>query len=175
MVDRERDIISLWGEAVKARKRSELESLRSPVDGTVHGLASYTVGGVLTSAQPAVTIVPHGTPLVIEATAMNQDIGFLKVGQEAEVKLDTFPFQKYGTIKARVAWIGPDALDDEKLGQVYKIKVVMEKLFVTVDGRPIALGPGMSVSVEVKTNQRRIIEFFLSPIIKYATESLTLR
>jgi multidrug efflux pump subunit AcrA (membrane-fusion protein) len=175
IVDRERDIIALSGEAIKAKKRSELEKLPSPVDGTVHGLASYTVGGVLTPAQPTVTIVPSGTPLVIEAMALNQDIGFLRLGQEAEVKLDTFPFQKYGTIKGKVIWLSPDAVDDEKLGLVYKMKVEMERTSIAVDGKKIALSPGMSLSVEVKTNKRRIIEFFLSPIIKYATESLTLR
>ena len=102
-------------------------------------------------------------------------IGFLKEGQKAEVKLDTFPFQKYGTIKGKVISISPDAFEDEKMGPVYKIKVEMEKIYIVVDGKKVAVSPGMAVSVEVKTNKRRIIEFFLSPIIKYADESLTLR
>ncbi|HAK87979.1 MAG TPA: HlyD family type I secretion periplasmic adaptor subunit [Nitrospiraceae bacterium] len=175
IVDREKSISAIEGEAIKAKKKYELERLCSPVDGTVHGLASYTVGGVVTPAQPLVTVVPEGTPLIIEATALNKDIGFLKVGQEAEVKLDTFPFQKYGTVKGKVTAISPDAFEDEKLGPVYKIKVTIEKLKIYADDRYIPVAPGMSVSVEVKTNKRRIIEFFLSPIVKYAKESLTLR
>lgn len=175
IVDKERNIIALSGEAIKAKRLYDLERLSSPVNGTVHGLSSYTVGGVLTSAQPTVTIVPRGTPLIIEAMAQNKDIGFLKIGQEAEVKLDTFPFQKYGTIKAKVVWLSPDAIEDEKLGPVYKMKVEMEKPSINVDGKYIAVSPGMAVTVEVKTNKRRIIEFFLSPLIKYANESLTLR
>lgn len=175
IVDKERNIIALSGEAIKARKRYDFERLCSPVDGTVHGLSSYTVGGVLTPAQPTVTIVPHGTPLIIEAMAQNKDIGFLKVGQEAEVKLDTFPFQKYGTLKGKVVWLSPDAIEDEKLGPVYKMKVELEKMQINVDGKSIAVSPGMALTVEVKTNKRRIIEFFLSPIVKYASESLTLR
>jgi len=107
--------------------------------------------------------------------ALNKDIGFLKTDQEAEIKLDTFPFQKYGTIKGRVVSISPDAFEDEKMGPVYKIKVAMEKLYINVDGKKVPVSPGMAVSVEVKTNKRRIIEFFLSPIVKYADESLTLR
>ena len=102
-------------------------------------------------------------------------IGFLKEGQKAEVKLDTFPFQKYGTIKGKVISISPDAFEDEKMGPVYKIKVEMEKIYIVVDGKKVAVSPGMAVSVEVKTNKRRIIEFFLSPIVKYADEGLTLR
>ncbi|MEW5746111.1 MAG: HlyD family type I secretion periplasmic adaptor subunit [Nitrospirota bacterium] len=175
IVDKERNIIALSGEAIKARKRYDLERLCSPVDGTVHGLSSYTVGGVLTPAQPTVTIVPHGTPLIIEAMAQNKDIGFLRVGQEAEVKLDTFPFQKYGTLKGKVVWLSPDAIEDEKLGPVYKMKVELEKMNINIDGKHIAISPGMALTVEVKTNKRRIIEFFLSPVVKYASESLTLR
>lgn len=175
IVDREKSITAMEGEVIKAKKRYELEKLCSPVSGTVHGLASYTVGGVVTPAQPIVTVVPEGTPLIVEAMALNKDIGFLKVGQEAEVKLDTFPFQKYGTIKGKVIAISPDAFEDEKLGPVYKIKVTMEKMKIYADDRYIPVTPGMSVSVEVKTNKRRIIEFFLSPIVKYAKESLTLR
>ncbi|MBI3379044.1 MAG: HlyD family type I secretion periplasmic adaptor subunit [Nitrospirae bacterium] len=175
IVEKEKNIIAIEGETVKAKKRYELEKLCSPVSGTVHGLASYTIGGVVTPAQPIVTVVPDGTPLVIEAMALNKDIGFLKTNQEAEIKLDTFPFQKYGTIKGRVVSISPDAFEDEKLGPVYKIKVEMEKLYIAVDGKKIHVSPGMAVSVEVKTNKRRIIEFFLSPIVKYADEGLTLR
>ncbi len=175
LVEMEKNISALSGEAIKAQKRYDLEILRSPVTGTVHGLASYTVGGVVTPAQPIVTIVPNGTPLIVEATVLNKDIGFLRTGQEAEVKFDTFPFQKYGTIKGKVASISPDAFEDEKLGPVYKIKTEMERLSLTVDGKDVPLSPGMAVSVEVKTGKRRIIEFFLSPIIKYANEGLTLR
>jgi hemolysin D len=175
IVDREKSISAIEGEVVKAKKRYDLERLCSPVAGTVHGLASYTVGGVVTPAQPIVTVVPEGTSLIVEAMALNKDIGFLKIGQEAEVKFDTFPFQKYGTIKGKVVFISPDAFEDEKLGSVYKMKVELEKPSINVDGNGIPVSPGMAVTVEVKTNKRRIIEFFLSPIVKYAKESLTLR
>lgn len=175
IVEREKSIAAIEGEVVKAKKMYELEKLYSPVDGTVHGLASYTIGGVVTPAQPIVTIVPEGTPLIVEAMVSNNDIGFLKAAQEAEIKFDTFPFQKYGTIKGKVVSISPDAFEDEKLGPVYKIKVQLERLNLIVDGRNAAILPGMTASVEVKTGKRRIIEFFLSPIVKYSNESLTLR
>lgn len=175
IVEKEKSIAAMEGEAVKAKKRYELERLTSPVDGAVHGLSTYTIGGIVTPAQPIVTIVPEGTPLIIEATVLNKDIGFVKVGQEAEIKLDTFPFQKYGTIKGKVVSVSPDAFDDEKLGPVYRIRVGLEKLNMFVDGKNASISPGMTATVEVKTGKRRIIEFFLSPIIKYANESLTLR
>ena len=184
IMEGEKNIASLQGEMTKARKRYELAKLVSPVSGTVHGLQSYTIGGVVTPAQPVVTVVPEGTQLIIEAMAENKDIGFIKAGQSAEVKLDTFPFQKYGTVKGVVTMVSADAFtengkesekDTEKKGLVYKIKVAMEKTTMVVDGRLVHFSPGMAASVEVKTGKRRIIEFFLSPIIKYAKESLTLR
>lgn len=175
LMEREKYIAGIEGEVTKAQKRYEFEKISSPVDGYVHQLASSTVGGVVTPAQPVITIVPDGTPLIIEAKALNIDIGFLKAGQSAEVKFDTFPFQKYGTIKGKVVSISPDTIEDEKLGSVYKMKVELERSSLNIDGRDIKISPGMNVSVEVKTGKRRIIEFFLSPIIKYAKESFTLR
>lgn len=175
LMDRERTITSIEGEVIKAKKRYEMGIINSPINGYVQELASHTIGGVVAAAQPLVTIVPDGTPLIVEAKALNKDIGFLEVGQEAEVKLDTFPFQKYGTIKGRVTAISPDAVEDEKLGPVYRIKVQLESLSLNVDGRDISISPGMTTSVEVKTGKRRVIEFFLSPIIKYTNESLTIR
>ncbi|MBI5419139.1 MAG: HlyD family efflux transporter periplasmic adaptor subunit, partial [Deltaproteobacteria bacterium] len=174
-VEREKSINSVEGEVVKARKRYELERLASPVHGTVHGLAMYTIGGIVKPAQDIVSIVPDGTPLIVEAMVLNKDVGFVKVGQEAEVKLDAFPFQKYGTIRGKILHISPDAVEDEKLGPVYKMKAGLEKTAIQAEGRPVPLAPGMAVAVEVKTGKRRVIEFFLSPIVKYARESLTLR
>ncbi len=175
LVDRERNISSSEGEVTKSRKRFEYDRLVSPVSGTVHGLAMYTIGGIVKPAQDVVSIVPDGTPLVVEVMVQNKDIGFVKIGQETEVKFDTFPFQKYGTIIGKVTHLSPDAVEDEKLGPVYKMRSSIGKTTMLVEGREVPVTPGMSASVEVKTGKRRIIEFFLSPIIKYARESLTLR
>lgn len=173
--EKEKTIASLEGEVVKADKRYEYEHLRSPVNGTVHGLGSYSIGSVVTPAQPLAMIVPDKTELIVEATALNKDIGFIRNGQRAEIKLDTFPFQKYGVIKGKIVFVSPDAYNDEKMGDVYRIRVEPEKNFLIVNGRKAYITPGMTAQVEVRTGERRIIEFFLSPIAKYAKESLTLR
>jgi hemolysin D len=175
IVEKERAITVLEGEFTKASKRSQLERLYSPVNGTVHGLATHTIGGVVTSAQPIITIVPEGTPLVVEAMALNKDIGFIHPGQKAELKLDTFPFQKYGTIDAELFYVSPDAQEDQKIGLVYKIKLKPKRLFIRVKDKNISITPGMAVTAEIKTGERRVIEFFISPFIKYVDESLTLR
>ncbi|HEX9062757.1 MAG TPA: HlyD family type I secretion periplasmic adaptor subunit [Clostridia bacterium] len=175
IVDEDKKISELQGELTKAKKSVQFQSLVAPVDGTVHGLASNTIGGVVTPAQAILTIVPDGTPLIIEASLLNKDVGFVNDGQEAAVKIDTFPFQKYGAIKGKVQSISPDAFEDEKQGSVYKMKVTLEKETVNVNGKQVHISPGMTVSTEIKTGERRIIEFFLEPIIKYADESLKLR
>jgi hemolysin D len=154
--EKDRVLAGLEGEAIKAKKIYEFQKLTSPVNGTVHGLSSYTIGGVVTPAQPVVTIVPESTSLVVEATALNQDIGFLAIGQDVEVKLDTFPFQKYGTIKGKLLAISPDAVEDEKLGPVYKIKVSLESTSLMIEGKNVSLSPGMTVSAEIKTGKRSI-------------------
>ncbi len=174
-LQKRKELISLKSELSKAVRRNQLERLVSPIDGTVHELAAHTIGGVVTSAQPLLTIVPEDTPLVIEAFVLNQDIGFVSVGQTAELKFDTFQFQKYGTINGVITFLSPDAHEDEKLGPVYRALVKPEKLFFIIKGKETPVSPGMTVSVEVKTGKRRIIEFFLSPLIKYMDESLKVR
>ena len=175
IIEKERAISVLEGEFTKASKRSQMERLHSPVNGTVHGLATHTIGGVVTSAQPIITIVPDGTPLIVEAMALNQDIGFIHTGQKAELKLDTFPFQKYGTIEAELSYVSPDAQEDQKIGLVYKVKLKPKRFTIRVKDKDIPISPGMAVTAEIKTGERRVIEFFISPFIKYVDESLTLR
>ncbi|HHY71702.1 MAG TPA: HlyD family type I secretion periplasmic adaptor subunit [Bacillus bacterium] len=175
LVVKEKEIIALEDQLSKAKKILKYQKLVSPVDGVVQGIASQTIGGVVTPAQPVVTIVPEGTPLIVEANVLNKDIGFIEVGQLVDVKFDTFPFQKYGVIKGKVLSISPDAVEDEKIGLVYNIKVELEENTFTIRNKEVNISSGMTVSAEVKTGKRRIIEFFLSPILKNLKESLTLR
>jgi len=175
MNEKDKTIISITAELTKAQKKFDFQTLTSPVEGTVHGLNAHTIGGVVTPAQPIATIVPEGTSFIVEATVLNKDIGFVHVDQDAEIKFDTFLFQKYGTITGKVVHVSPDAFEDEKLGPVYKIKVKLDKYHFTVNKNKVAISPGMSVSVEVKTGKRRIIDFFLSPLVKYAKEGLNVR
>lgn len=175
VVEKDKRIIELESELTKSEKSVQFQTLSAPVGGIVHGLVSNTIGGVITPAQPIMTIVPDGTPLVVEALLLNRDIGFVEEGQEVAIKFDTFPFQKYGMIKGKVESISPDVFEDEKMGSVYKMKVSLERSEIIVNGKEVPISPGMAVSAEIKTGKRRIIEFFLEPIIKYAEESLKLR
>ena len=116
-------------------------------------------------------IVPQDDALEVEAILENKDIGFVQVGQKTEVKVDTFPFTKYGTIPGEVVGLSNDAVSDEQKGLVYKMRVLMERSAIEVNSNWVPLVPGMTVTVESKTGTRRMIEFFLSPLLRYRHET----
>lgn len=165
-------IAALEQEQLKADARNRLTTLTSPVDGTVQQLAIHTVGGVVTPAQALMIVVPHDAKMEIEAFLENKDIGFVQPKQEAEIKVETFQYTKYGTIHAEVASVSRDAISDEKLGLIYSTRLRMTRSDIQVDGVPVTLSPGMAVSVEIKTGKRRVIEYFLAPLMRGASESL---
>src|SRR3989441_9749109 len=162
---------SLAQEVVKARQRHALQRLTAPLDGEVQQLAVHTVGGVVTPAQQLLVVVPYEHQLEVEAMVENKDIGFVKRGQPVEVKIETFPFTRYGLIDGRIVSISNDAVQLEKGGLVYPVRVSLAKSVIQVDGKPVKLAPGMAVTAEIKTGTRRLIEFFLSPLLKSVQES----
>jgi hemolysin D len=159
-------------ELIKAETRHKRMRLIAPVDGTVQQLSVHTLGGVVTEAQPLMMLVPRDHPIEVDALLENRDIGFVAPGQEAIVKVETFPFTKYGTLEAIVHSVSNDAVSDEKRGLVSPMRVTLKQTSLLVENRPVKLSPGMAVTVEVKTSQRRVIEYFLSPLLQYKDESL---
>jgi len=159
-------------EVKKAVFHGELLKLVSPVDGTVQQLAVHTVGGVVPAAQPLMNIVPRQHQIQVEAMVENKDVGFIEEGQTAAVKIDAYPYTKYGVIPAHVVHISRDAIKDEKRGLIYSIIVELDKSSMIAEGREVMLSPGMSVNVDVKTGERRVIEYVLSPLLKLKRESL---
>jgi hemolysin D len=156
----------------KAEKRERLQHLRSPVDGVVQQLQIHTIGGVVTPAQPLMSIVPKNAPLEIEVMVLNKDKGFVEARQRAEIKVEAFPFTKYGTIDGTVTQLSGDAIQDEKLGLVYAARVSMDRTTMRVKDRTVKLTPGMAATIEIKTGKRRIIEFLMTPLLRYRDESL---
>ena len=160
----------------------------APVTGYIHLLPVKTIGGVVTTAQPIVGIVPEGTPLEVNAIVMNKDVGYVKEGQRCVIKVDTFDFQKYGTIEGKVEAVNPYSMEDkdnkdkeknkdmenESGGYPVRVKMLAEML-KTKNGDIYKVKPGMTVTAEVNVGKRRVIEFFLFPIIRYLDEGLKVR
>lgn len=163
---------SLAQEVTKAGQKAGLQRLISPIEGVVQQLAVHTIGGVVTPAQQLLIVVPREHPVEVEAQVDNKDVGFVREGQSVEIKVETFPFTLYGTIPGRVLTVSDDAAPVEKIGLVYPTRVSMERSTIQVEGKQVNLSPGMAVTVEIKTGQRRIIEYLLSPLLKSVQESL---
>ncbi len=163
---------SLKQELLKAQARQQLMRIVAPIDGTVQQLAVNTVGGVVTPAQVLMLLVPDRQPIEIDALLENKDIGFVKPGQAVEVKVETFPYTRYGTIPASVVHLSQDAVSDDKHGLTYLAKIRVERSVIQVNGRDMPLHPGMAVVAEIKTGRRRVIEYFLSPLMENTSESL---
>jgi len=153
-------------EQAKASQRARLTTLTSPVNGTVQQLAIHTQGGVVTEAQPLMVIVPEDARVIAEVALENKDIGFVEPGQVAEIKLETFTFTRYGTVKATVSQATADAVTDEKRGAIFPVMLSLEKNTIEVDGKTIKLAPGMNLMAEIKTGDREIIGFLLGPLQK---------
>lgn len=132
----------------------------------------HTVGGVVTPAQTLMKLVPSDSVLEIEAMVLNKDVGFVKEGQKVSIKVDSFPYTRYGTIDGDLLHLSRDAVEHEQLGLVYIARISMSRDTVRVEDKDVLLSAGMSVSAEIKTGRRRLIEIILTPFMEYASESL---
>ena len=179
----------LRGDLAKAQVKFDRTRLVAPITGTVQQLAVTTVGQVVTPGQPLMVLVPAEGPIEIEALVQNQDIGFIELGQEATIKVDAFPFTRYGTLTGKVMRISGDAIDQKDAagstdatsiaqGQsvsqvagaprtqnlVFPVTVQLDKLTINNDGREVPLSPGMTATVEIQTGRRRVIDYLLAPL-----------
>ena len=178
------EIISLEHEVRRIRaslsenqnKRKQIEKqkqyLRAPITGYVTQVFVHTIGGVVTPAEKIISVVPKDATLQIKAQVQNQDIGFIAVGMPVSIKIDTFNFQKYGVLKGEVSVISPNSIEDEKMGPIYEVFIKPIDTKLMVEGKEQTIQLGMTTTNEIKINKRRIIEFFIYPLIKYLDESI---
>jgi hemolysin D len=178
---------------IKAEQRTRLQQLTAPADGVVQQLAIHTVGGVVTPAQSLLVVVPSDSPLEIEAMVSNHDIGFVHAGQQAEIKIDTFNFTRYGLLHGQVLSVSQDAVirdrqqdrsNDRTLGTQnktsepkgqelnYSARISLDRAKMQIDDRVVNLSPGMAVTVEIKTGSRTVLSYLVSPLLRYRQEAL---
>lgn len=170
--DQQRQVRSLQEELIKISDLNDKQILYAPVSGRIQEMAVNTVGGVVTEAQQLMLIVPDEEQLEVEVVLENKDIGFVRAEMPAEIKVHTFPFTKYGTINAQVTNVSTDAIVDEKRGLIYTMQLRMDDNKINVEGNDIRLIAGMAVTAEVQIGKRRVIEFFLAPLLRYKSESI---
>jgi hemolysin D len=181
-------------DVAKAEQRAKFQTLTAPVDGVVQQLAIHTIGGVVTPAQALLVLVPEENHLEIEAMISNRDIGFVHPGQPAEIKVDTFTFTRYGLLHGKVLSVSRDAISQDRpqdkanergapgadnassepKGQElsYAARVSLDRTQMQIDDNLVNLGMGMAVTVEIKTGERSVLSYLLSPIMRYKHDTL---
>ncbi|HMT42813.1 HlyD family type I secretion periplasmic adaptor subunit [Sphingorhabdus pulchriflava] len=173
-------------EVTKSQRRKAFYELRAPVSGTVQQLAISTIGGVVQPAQALMIIVPDSATAVVEANILNKDIGFVHEGQPVRIKLEAYNFTDYGIIPGVVESISRDAIDLSQPGQqmakdpngrpiqqglVYATRIRLLQPSIRVRGQDQLIGPGLAVQAEIKTGERRIIDYLLSPMVQTFDEA----
>lgn len=166
------DIDQITAQLVKAREHERVQDLRAPVSGVVQQLAVHTLGGVVQPAQQLMVVVPEHTPLEAEVMVLNKDVGFVHEGEPVEIKVDAFPYTRYGTLHGTVIHVSRDAVKDEKLGLIFPAQVQMTQAWIAVDNKAVPLQAGMSVTADIRTGDRRVIDYLLSPLQQYKSEAL---
>ncbi len=188
--------LSATHEVLKAGMHKDRLTLRSPIDGTVQQVSVGSAGQVVSAGQPLMVVVPTSGPVEVEALVPGSDIGFVVAGQRAVAKLDAFPFTRYGTIEGEVVRVSRDAVDEREAvagsdpvasskGQsvaqqgsvadtrnlVYPVTVKLDRTSIEADGRDVALAPGMTASIEIRTGDRRVADYVLAPMRETASSA----
>ena len=189
--DSEKKLQQAAQDLVKAQYQLEHTTLVAPIDGTVQEVTVTTIGQVVSAGQQLMTIVPTGSRLEIEAQVLNKDVGFVQAGQAVVVEVDSFPFTRYGTVAGRVLHVSRDAVTSAEVAStestqnrsvspeasaaaplpkmdelVYPVTIALDRSDIVVDGVPRPLTPGMSVVAEIRTGDRRLLEYLLSPVLE---------
>jgi len=186
LVDTDKRIGGLEQDLAKAELYERSSVLKAPVSGRAQQLQVHTLGQVAQTGQRLMIIVPDGTRLEVEAMLLNKDKGFVREGQPVRIKLETFPFTKYGTLSGEVLGVSNDAIPFQNGNEaarqeetakdaagplVFPIRISLNEETIRIDGADVAITPGMSVTAEVKTGDRRVIEFLLDPLLKMTDEA----
>ena len=151
-------------------KKAHLE-LEAPVSGTVQEVTVTTIGQTPEVGKPLVTLVADDDELIAEGLLLNKDAGFVHDGQAVTLKLESYPFTRYGTLHGIVERISPDATVDQNKGLVFPVRVRIISNEVMVNGKPAVLSAGMATSLEIAIGKRKIIDYLLSPISKSINEA----
>ena len=166
------ELITLLPEVNKSKYILSSKSIKANQDGIIFNLTNTNSGRVVQSGEVIMELIPDSSPLEVKTKVLNRDIGFINLGQKVKVKLDTFKFTKYGYIEGTVINIEQASILDENLGEVYPVTIQLSTNIMKVEDKYIKLMPGMTCTVDVKIGKRRLIEYIISPMIRYKDEAL---
>jgi hemolysin D len=159
----------------KARRMSDLTKMTAPVDGVVLEIADRSVGSVLREAETLLTLVPDDADLYVEANVASRDVSYVRVGNQARVKLESYPFQRFGTLDGTLDIVSPDSVplkQDDQSQLVYRVQIRLDGTPREFAARGIRLRPGLVTTAEITTGKRSIMSYVLDPILRVSDESM---
>jgi HlyD family secretion protein len=172
---RQEDLTNLEGQIAQANTQQDKETIRSPINGRIYDIKATSAEGTIEPGEELLSILPNGQNLTLQVKVLNRDIGFIRTGMRAKVKLATFPFQEFGTIEGTVTQISPNATVDKDLGLIYMARVELKRTTVPVHGQQVPLAPGMAATAELVTRQKSVLTFFIEPVTRRFDEAFSVR
>jgi len=176
LVTARRDLSDATETLSKATRMHDLTELEAPVNGVVQQVADRSVGSVLREAETLVTIVPDAASLYVEANVPSRDIGYLKIGDRVRIKLESYPFQRFGTLAGELVVLSPDSMplkdNADQSQMIYRAQIRLDESPQAVAARRIFLRPGLAARAEIKTGRQSIASYILNPILRIEDESL---
>ncbi|WP_414548794.1 HlyD family efflux transporter periplasmic adaptor subunit [Anabaena sp. CCY 0017] len=170
---RQEELTNINGQLEQARKQQAGETITAPVAGTIYKIKATQ--GPVQAGEELLSILPAGEDILLEVKVLNRDIGFIRPGMTAKVKMATFPFQEFGTIDGKVVQISPNAVVDQDLGLVFPTRIKLSQHSIKVRGEEVAFTPGMSANGEIVTRQKSVLTFIIEPVTRRFSEAFSVR
>jgi adhesin transport system membrane fusion protein len=167
----ETKIASTTERLVKASEQKLRTEIVSPIDGVIKNMAFNTVGGVVKAGEPIMSVVPTEETLVIEVELAPEDVGYVKVGQPALVKVTSYDFVRYGGLEGKVDFIAPDTDLDPDGNPYFLVKVKTDKAYLGTREGDLPITPGMQASVDIQTGSKSVLEYLIRPVLKIRYEA----
>lgn len=173
LTKRREELTTVVGQLASAKRQQERETLTAPFDGTVYNVKATR--GPVQSGEELLSLLPKDEDILLEVKVLNRDIGFIREGMKAKVKLATFPYQEFGIVNGEVVQVSPNAIVEKDVGLVFPTRVRLKKDAIVVRGKPVELTPGMAASAEIVTRQKSILTFLIEPVTRRFNEAFSVR
>jgi len=170
---RQEELSSINGQLEQAKKQQAGETITAPVTGTVYKVRATP--GPVQPGEELLSILPAGEEILLEVKVRNRDIGFIRPGMQAKVKMATFPFQEFGTIDGKVVQISPNAIVDQELGLVFPTRIQLTQHSINVQGEKVPFTPGMVAQGEIVTRQKSVLTFIIEPVTRRFSQAFSVR
>nr|WP_242032588.1 HlyD family efflux transporter periplasmic adaptor subunit [Coleofasciculus sp. FACHB-64] len=170
---RQEELTTVAGQLEEAKKQREVETISSPVTGTVYSVKATK--GPVQAGEELLSILPESEELLVEVKVLNRDIGFIRKGMKAKVKMATFPFQEFGTVEGEVVQVSPNAIADKELGLVFPTRIRLKQHSLQVQSQKVAFTPGMAATGEIVTRKKSVLTFLIEPVTRRFSEAFSVR